>query len=97
MPEVLTGSFGSLLHLRMHASEKEAVAIGPGFGRSEESMTLAKTFITTTDAPLVIDADALWAIGNMDTIGDEFAKRDFPAILTPHPGEFARLTGLSVE
>lgn len=97
MPEVLTGSFSSLLHLRMHAADKEAVAIGPGFGRSEESMTLAKTFITTTEVPLVIDADGLWALGHMDTVGDEFAKRDFPAILTPHPGEFARLTGLSVE
>ena len=60
-------------------------------------MTLAKTFITTTEVPLVIDADGLWALGHMDTVGDEFAKRDFPAILTPHPGEFARLTGLSVE
>lgn len=97
MPEVLTGSFGNLLHLRMHAADKSAVAIGPGFGRSEEGVNLAKTFMTSTEVPLVIDADALWTLGHIDILGHELAKRELPAILTPHPGEFARLTGLSVE
>lgn len=97
MPEVMTGSFGNLLHLRMHSVDKEAVVIGPGLGRNEETTTLAKNFMTTTAVPLIIDADALWALGHMDIIGSEFSKRERPVIMTPHPGEFARLTGLTIE
>ncbi|WP_295235696.1 NAD(P)H-hydrate dehydratase [Veillonella sp.] len=97
MPEVMTGSFGNLLHLRMHSADKEAVAMGPGLGRNEETTTLAKNFMTTTEVPLVIDADALWALGHMDIVGMEFSKRERPVIMTPHPGEFARLTGLTVD
>ncbi|SUP40730.1 NAD(P)H-hydrate dehydratase [Veillonella criceti] len=97
MPEVMTGSFGNLLHLRMHSSEKQAVAIGPGLGRNEETTTLVKNFMTTTEVPLVIDADALWALGHMDIVGHEFSKRERPVIMTPHLGEFARLTGLTID
>lgn len=53
--------------------------------------------MTTTEVPLVIDADALWALGHMDIVGMEFSKRERPVIMTPHPGEFARLTGLTVD
>lgn len=94
---VMTGSFGNLLQLRMHGSEKDAVAIGPGLGRNEEVATLARNFITTTDRPLVIDADGLWILGHIDRLEGALTNRVRPAILTPHPGEFARLSGIAPE
>lgn len=59
-----------------------AIVIGPGLGQGEEA---AARFAAAcaTGKPLVIDADALALIGD--------AALDQPAILTPHPGEFARL------
>lgn len=92
---VMTGSFGNLLQLRMHASEKDAVAVGPGLGRNEEAATLARNFITTTDRPLVVDADGLWILGHIDRLEGALTNRERPAILTPHPGEFARLSGIA--
>lgn len=96
-PEIMTGAFNNLIHLRMHGEHKEAIVIGPGLGRNEEISTLAKNFMAQTTAPLVIDADALWAIGNMLTFSDALKGKPVPPILTPHPGEFSRLTGKSVE
>ncbi|MDY3973049.1 NAD(P)H-hydrate dehydratase [uncultured Veillonella sp.] len=96
-PEIMTGAFSNLIHLRMHGGEKNAIVIGPGLGRNEEISTLAKNFMAQTTAPLVIDADALWAIGNMLTFSESLKGKPVPPILTPHPGEFSRLTGKSVE
>lgn len=92
---VMTGSYGNLLQLRMHGSEKDAVAVGPGLGRNEESATLIRNFVTTTDRPLVIDADGLWILGHIDRLEGALSNRERPAILTPHPGEFARLSGIA--
>lgn len=95
-PEILTGSFSNIIHLRMHNEGKDAVVIGPGLGRNEEISTLAKNFISTTEQPLVIDADGLWALGNILTVDDMLKAKSVPPILTPHPGEFSRLSGKSV-
>jgi NAD(P)H-hydrate epimerase len=71
----------------------DVVAIGPGLGASEEIRGLVRFVISSTDRPLVIDADGLNAlIGQTDLL----AGLTRPAVLTPHPGEFARLVGKSV-
>ncbi len=64
-----------------------AFCIGPGLG-----LDVSKDFILTaisSDIPKVVDADAL----NL-SIGEDFGKN---TVVTPHPGEFSRMSGLSVE
>ena len=69
------------------------VAVGPGLGQSDDIRQLVKFLVTSTSKPLVIDADGLNAlVGQTDVL----SGRTHPVILTPHPGEFARLTGATV-
>jgi len=73
----------------MKALEKcTAMAIGPGTGRSSPAQKLMKNIVRKARVPLVLDADAL-----MPDIVREHAGR--AVILTPHPGEMARLLQIS--
>jgi NAD(P)H-hydrate epimerase len=70
------------------------IAVGPGLGQSLESEKLLRFLILETDKPLVIDADGLNALlGQTELLSG--LKR--PVVMTPHPGEFARLSGVSVK
>ncbi len=74
--------------------ECDALVIGPGLGRNEETLKFVQAVIKKADVPLVIDADGIYAVSmNIDILRE--AKKD--VILTPHPGEFSRLCGLSVQ
>jgi ADP-dependent NAD(P)H-hydrate dehydratase len=69
------------------------VAIGPGLGQSDGIRSLVRYLIAETDRPLLIDADGLNALaGQTELLRD--LKR--PVVITPHPGEFARLSGKDV-
>ena len=69
------------------------VAVGPGLGQSDGIRQLVKFLVTSAGKPLVIDADGLNAlVGQTDLL----SSLNHPVILTPHPGEFARLTGATV-
>ncbi|MCD8050836.1 MAG: NAD(P)H-hydrate dehydratase [Clostridiales bacterium] len=68
----------------------DAVLLGPGLGRSEESDQLAQEVAKTLEKPLVLDADGLNAVSGHISI---LRGRKGPTVLTPHDGEFARLTG----
>ncbi len=70
---------------------KRAVAIGPGIGLGQETMELVRELVGSLPLPLVADADALTAIGTDHAL---VKNAPFDRILTPHPGEMARLTGL---
>jgi ADP-dependent NAD(P)H-hydrate dehydratase len=65
------------------------VACGPGLGRSHDLTQLVHKLYTTVKQPLVIDADGLNALA---ALPDGLGSPAGPRILTPHPGEFARLT-----
>jgi NAD(P)H-hydrate epimerase len=67
------------------------VAIGPGLGRSDGTAAQVGVALRTVDRPVVLDGDGLWAIGDAAVA----ALHDRPAatVLTPHDGEFERLTG----
>jgi NAD(P)H-hydrate epimerase len=67
-----------------------AVALGPGLGRSEEALALAREVGVGHAGPIVIDADGLFAF-NADL--KALRRRPSPAVLTPHEGEMARLLG----
>src|SRR5215469_2368537 len=74
-----------LLDRTRHAG---SVVIGPGLGREEATQSIVRSFIQETTRPLVVDADALFALGGHEGLVD--GKK---AVLTPHDGEFARLLG----
>ncbi len=75
-----------------------AVAIGPGLGRSQQLDALVGWLYTTLAKPLVVDADALNALAAMHGRADSPPPKPAgPRVLTPHPGEFSRLTGQSTE
>src|SRR5262245_7094698 len=64
------------------------VACGPGLGRSKRLQAFVRTLYESLPQPLVIDADGLNALAACDGVSTPAG----PRILTPHPGEFARLT-----
>jgi NAD(P)H-hydrate epimerase len=73
---------------------KDAVAIGPGIDRHPETFALVQKLVETIDLTLVIDADGLNALAEDITVLKRNKSRQI--ILTPHPGEMARLLGTSV-
>jgi NAD(P)H-hydrate epimerase len=68
------------------ADKADAVAIGPGLGRSDGTVELVRLLLEQLDVPVVLDADALWEL-------EPFA-RSAPTVLTPHSGELSRLLGV---
>lgn len=76
------------------ASEVDAVALGPGIGRDPSTARFVQAMIERVAAPMVIDADALNLLsGNLDWL----RSRPGPTVLTPHPGEAARLLQTSTD
>ncbi len=74
------------------AGAADVIAVGPGVGTSEETQQLVRELVVESPAPVVLDADGLNAFG-----GDPEVLREIgpPCVLTPHPGELARLLGMS--
>lgn len=70
----------------------DVIAIGPGLGRNRSVLPVLID-VLISDKPCVIDADALYFIPELT---DLLRIRKAPTIITPHPGEMARLTGLTI-
>ncbi len=65
------------------AAKADAIAIGPGLGRSEGTQAFVREVLDNVDLPVVLDADALWEL--------EPVTRRAATVITPHAGELARL------
>jgi hydroxyethylthiazole kinase-like uncharacterized protein yjeF len=90
LPETATGCI-SLEAARLildHGAEADVLALGPGLGSGPELPAAVARIVGRAEVPLVIDADGLNAL--VGQLGVLAAKRA-PLILTPHPGELARL------
>jgi NAD(P)H-hydrate epimerase len=72
--------------------EADAFAMGPGMGRSREVRDLVERVLIAWAGPVVVDADALSVFEN-DAASLAKLLRGRPAVITPHPMEFARLIG----
>ena len=69
---------------------KKGLAIGPGMGTAGPTQNLVKKLIQTSPVPIVIDADGLNAlVGSLECL----KGLNVPVVMTPHPGEMARLVG----
>jgi hydroxyethylthiazole kinase-like uncharacterized protein yjeF len=95
-PEVAPGAVGHAAYdsvLRQLATA-EAGVIGPGLGRDRSTWRLVLDLVQHVTCPLVVDADALNALADAPRSKSKLGKN---RVLTPHPGEMARLTGKTVE
>jgi NAD(P)H-hydrate epimerase len=79
--------------LRRLADENDVIALGPGLGRSADLDRLVADLLKHGRRPMVVDADALNALSQDVAILKEHAG---PVVLTPHPGEFARLLNTTI-
>ena len=68
----------------------DAVLIGPGLGQSEGTLAVLETVLRGFDGPVVVDADGINLLSQHKYL---LRGRKAPTILTPHDGEFRRLTG----
>jgi NAD(P)H-hydrate epimerase len=74
------------------------VGIGPGLGQEGTTPQWVRTFVGRVTLPMVIDADALNALaGRTSMLKDAAKKAARTIVLTPHPGEMARLVEMSVK
>ena len=95
MPFPLPSAEGKLardaLPVLLERLEKSDVCVlGPGLGRNDTLTALVQAVVTQSGTPLVLDADALFAVAQDVTVLDRACA---PIVLTPHDGEFARLAG----
>lgn len=107
VPEALYGTYEDLEESMEWA---DVIAVGPGLGKSAEAYRVLERVLAGGDKPLLIDADGLNLLAEHAKLRELLAagmsrqpeeargrhKLSRPAILTPHVGELARLTGLSV-
>lgn len=70
-----------------------AIGIGPGLGQSPAAARLLARVLEIADCPVILDADALNLVASHHF--EPHLKARQQVIITPHPGEFSRLTGLS--
>lgn len=95
LPEIGYGILGetALPRLLELAREYDAVVIGPGLGRHPATQQLVRDFVRQSEAPCILDADAIHAYrGAGEALGEAKAM----PILTPHLGEMAALLEISV-
>lgn len=84
-------------HIHPVLAGKTVIAIGPGLGQSQETAKFTTGLLATTELPAVIDADALNILSAAPEMLPQLSghgKRTL--VLTPHPGEMARLAGTTV-
>lgn len=93
VPETEAGTLGegSLEKLHGLLKGKDVLAIGPGLGRSRQVVKVVQSLLSSWEGPTVIDADGLSALSTdfMRSVPLDKRRR---WVITPHPGEMARLT-----
>jgi ADP-dependent NAD(P)H-hydrate dehydratase / NAD(P)H-hydrate epimerase len=78
-------------------ADKTVLAIGPGLGQSAETAKFVTGLLAKTEIPAVVDADALNVLAGKSAQIAKFSKKGKRTlVLTPHPGEMARLAGMKV-
>jgi hydroxyethylthiazole kinase-like uncharacterized protein yjeF len=95
LPDKVGGilTIASLPAIQTLLAKADVLALGPGLGRDEKTLAFVAELIQLTQLPLVIDADALYALADHT---DLLSCSQALCVVTPHPGEMAQLTGLTV-
>lgn len=92
LPETREGALGGEAgeEILRAADRFDAAVIGPGLGRRPETVAMVRALIAALRVPTVVDADGLYALAGDPSI---LKGAQAPLVLTPHPGEMARLAG----
>lgn len=72
-----------------------SIVVGPGMGQRDETRSLLERLLTSYQGPVVLDADALNVVANHQLYNCLVGRRG-TTVLTPHPGEMARLLDISI-
>jgi NAD(P)H-hydrate epimerase len=94
--ELGRATFAAVDELKARLPGQTAAAFGPGLGQSPDLVALAAELYQHAPLPMVFDADGLNALSRRPDILSREPHQAF-RVLTPHPGEFARLSGLKME
>lgn len=82
--------------IRELAADKQALIIGPGIGRFKDDQRWIGRALQNLPCPAVLDADALNMIAAMDDMSEVWCQSAADIVITPHPGEMARLCETTV-
>ncbi len=93
MVEAVRGGANEAKRVAKLLAGKDALAVGPGMGTNASALDLVMRLLSLSNVPTVLDADALTALASKPEIAEPAAGR---LVLTPHPGEMARLLGVAV-
>jgi hydroxyethylthiazole kinase-like uncharacterized protein yjeF len=100
-PELMIRLAGTHIDDVLRITKPDVIGIGPGLGKSALASTLLIGVLQHPNIPLVIDADALNLIAESKDLLSALQNRNqqFPdqVVLTPHPGEAAKLLGIATE
>jgi hydroxyethylthiazole kinase-like uncharacterized protein yjeF len=77
--------------------EQDVIAAGPGLGTGPDVERFVRGLVQNTDAPLILDADALNALAAEPELLQNGGEGARPIVITPHPGEMARLAHTTVD
>ncbi|SHH57839.1 bifunctional ADP-dependent NAD(P)H-hydrate dehydratase/NAD(P)H-hydrate epimerase [Clostridium grantii] len=92
--EAMTLTLTNNLKIEENIEKADVIALGTGLGDNIESKVLTNRIIKSSSKPMVIDADGINVlVDNLDILLEKKA----PIVLTPHPGEFSRISGYSIE
>lgn len=94
-PEVMTLSFDKAEELSGRMHEFSCILAGPGMGDRLSTLNTVSLLLKESRQPVVLDADALNVLHGQTGLFKSSGSR--PLVLTPHPGEFARLTGKTIK
>ena len=76
------------------SADKQSIAIGPGLGTTGTTVAAVRKIVEKSELPMVIDADALNALADKTSL---LKVRSAATVITPHPGEAARLFDTSID
>jgi NAD(P)H-hydrate epimerase len=95
LPETLAGTLSekAFPQIMEFSSKADCVVIGPGLSRNSGTERLVRKLLVSLEKPVVLDADGINAI---EARAPLLKRAQAPVVVTPHPREMARLTGLSV-
>jgi ADP-dependent NAD(P)H-hydrate dehydratase / NAD(P)H-hydrate epimerase len=96
LPETQNGVLGDAAKgiILDELAGKKCLAIGPGLGTLPATKALIQGLVPDVTVPMVVDADGLNCLAESPQL---FLKAKAPAVITPHPGEMARLAGITVQ
>jgi len=95
LEESVEGTISFAAMERLLDLKQDVIACGPGLGRNPAVAEFVRSLLDRSPVPLVLDADAITVLA--DDPGRLVGREERDVIITPHPGEMARLIGSSIE